>query len=70
MIMLNDKAKIKYLDFTKRSFNSDNSNRRSGVDRRQYSYTLHIPERRGGGDRRNDEDPVQRQGDRDEKTPD
>ena len=30
----------------------DNEGRRSGSDRRNYSYTLHIPERRKGGDRR------------------
>ena len=28
------------------------SERRSGIDRRSYSYTLHIPERRRGPDRR------------------
>ena len=30
----------------------DNGGRRSGGDRRNYSYTLHIPERRSGVDRR------------------
>ena len=30
----------------------DNGGRRSGGDRRNYSYTLHIPERRSGKDRR------------------
>ena len=30
----------------------DNGGRRSGVDRRQFSYTGHIPERRAGEDRR------------------
>ncbi len=30
----------------------DNGGRRSGGDRRNYSYTLHIPERRNGPDRR------------------
>jgi hypothetical protein len=30
----------------------DNGGRRSGGDRRNYSYTLHIPERRGAKDRR------------------
>jgi hypothetical protein len=34
----------------------DNGGRRSGGDRRNYSYTLHIPERRGGRDRRNGTD--------------
>ncbi len=30
----------------------DNGGRRSGVDRRQFSYTSYIPERRSGEDRR------------------
>ena len=30
----------------------DNGGRRSGVDRRQFSYTDHIPERRAREDRR------------------
>jgi len=34
----------------------DNGGRRSGGDRRNYSYTLHIPERRNGQDRRNGSD--------------
>lgn len=31
---------------------TDNGGRRSGGDRRKYSYTLHVPERRNGNDRR------------------
>ncbi len=34
----------------------DNGGRRSGGDRRNYSYTLHIPERRSGLDRRTGSD--------------
>ena len=30
----------------------DNRGRRSGVERRQFSYMIHIPERRSGKDRR------------------
>lgn len=30
----------------------DNGGRRSGVDRRQFSYTAHIPERISGKERR------------------
>jgi hypothetical protein len=30
----------------------DNGGRRSGVERRQFSYNHHIPERRSGEDRR------------------
>ena len=35
---------------------TDNGGRRSGGDRRIYSYTLHVPERRSGVDRREGED--------------
>ncbi len=35
---------------------ADNGGRRLGVDRRQYSYTTHVPERRRGKDRRNGKD--------------
>lgn len=31
---------------------SNNDSRRLGVDRRQFSYDFHIPERRSGKDRR------------------
>jgi len=31
-------------------------NRRIGIDRRQFSYTHHLPERRDGKDRRRDDD--------------
>jgi len=31
----------------------DNGGRRSGIERRELSYTTHIPERRSGKDRRN-----------------
>lgn len=40
----------------KREILPDNSGRRSGVDRRAFSYAMHIPERRFGEDRRNDFD--------------
>ena len=30
----------------------DNGGRRTGVDRRQFSYSIHVPERRSGEDRR------------------
>jgi len=35
---------------------TDNGGRRSGIDRRQFSYYEHIPERRSGKDRRNGND--------------
>ena len=31
----------------------DNGGRRSGIDRRRFSYTNHFPERRSGENRRN-----------------
>jgi hypothetical protein len=34
----------------------DNGGRRTGIDRRQFSYTLHIPERRSGKERRSELD--------------
>jgi hypothetical protein len=34
----------------------DNSGRRSGTDRRKFSYSAHIPELRSGEDRRKDLD--------------
>jgi len=34
----------------------DNGGERSGIERRQFSYTSHIPERRTGKDRRNCDD--------------
>lgn len=34
----------------------DNRGRRKGCDRRQYTYTIHIPERRSGSDRRDPDD--------------
>jgi len=34
----------------------DNGGRRSGHDRRQYSYSVHIPERRNGPERRSGQD--------------
>ena len=34
----------------------DNGGRRTGVDRRQFTYAVHIPERRSGKDRRTNQD--------------
>lgn len=34
----------------------DNGGRRSGVERRRYSYASHIPERRSGEERRSGKD--------------
>ena len=43
-------------DILSRLISLDNGGRRSGGDRRNYSYTLHIPERRNGNNRRSGED--------------
>ena len=34
----------------------EKDNRRTGIDRRQFSYTHHLPERRGEDDRRREKD--------------
>ena len=35
---------------------NDRQNKRIGIDRRQFSYTHHLPERRNGEDRRRADD--------------
>ena len=35
---------------------NDRQNKRIGIDRRQFSYTHHLPERRDGEDRRRTDD--------------
>jgi hypothetical protein len=46
------KAKVQVSPF----FLSDRGGRRLGIDRRRFSYTLHIPERRSGRERRSIKD--------------
>ena len=43
-------------DFLQKLKLVDNDGRRSGADRRQFSYAFHIPERRISTDRRTRED--------------
>jgi len=43
-------------DILERQISLDPGGRRSGGDRRNYSYTLHIPERRKGKNRRSGDD--------------
>jgi len=43
-------------DILERLISLDNGGRRTGTDRRIFSYTLHIPERRNGNDRRSGDD--------------
>jgi len=43
-------------DILEQQISLDNEERRSGVDRRCFSYTLHIPERRKIKDRRSGDD--------------
>jgi hypothetical protein len=46
------RAKVEVSPF----FLSDRGGRRLGIDRRSFSYTLHIPERRSGRERRSRKD--------------
>lgn len=66
--MSNAIAKIEQADSIHSFLMKDHGGRRCGWDRRQYSYTFHIPERRMGRDRRSGED--RRQISRPEVTPD
>lgn len=43
-------------DFLQKMQMIDNGGRRSGADRRQFSYAFHIPERRATTDRRTGDD--------------
>jgi len=45
-------ARIRLLSGEAISIFNDEENRRTGYDRRHYSYAVHIPERRSGLDRR------------------
>jgi len=55
-IMSNTSPKTRQADLINGLFITDNGGRRCVFDRRQYSYTLHIPERRLDRDRRSGED--------------
>ena len=48
-----EKAKLEVSPF----FLSDRGGRRLGIDRRRFTYTFHVPERRIGGERRRIKDP-------------
>ena len=43
-------------DFHEKMLSVDNGGRRSGGDRRNFSYSMHIPERRSGENRRDRDD--------------
>ena len=43
-------------ELTEITLKYDSGGRRLGIDRRQYSYAAHLPERRAGEDRRTGED--------------
>jgi hypothetical protein len=45
-------SKVHDADFEDQIMSEDNGGRRIGVDRRNFSYSLHIPERRSRDDRR------------------
>jgi len=44
------------IDLTTITLKYDNGGRRFGVDRRQYSYAMYLPERRSGEERRGSAD--------------
>lgn len=44
--------KERALHFNNPAFNIDNGGRRLGIERRQFNYSHHYPERRVGGERR------------------
>lgn len=49
-------SKVDVTDSDNPSILKDNGGRRIGVDRRGFSYSLHIPERRSHDDRREGDD--------------
>ena len=53
---MSSRAGIPMIEKKENSISTDNGGRRSGGDRRTYSYTLHVPERRSGADRREGKD--------------
>jgi hypothetical protein len=53
---MNSRVEIAMNEKKQTATSIDNGGRRSGGDRRKYSYTLHVPERRSGNDRRSVKD--------------
>jgi hypothetical protein len=53
---MESRAGISMNEKKQNGISTDNGGRRSGGDRRIYSYTLHVPERRSGTERREGED--------------
>ena len=56
VVIMSSRAGIPMIEKKENSISTDNGGRRSGGDRRTYSYTLHVPERRSGTDRREGKD--------------
>ena len=56
MVIMESLAGITMVEKKQNGTSTDNGGRRSGGDRRTYSYTLHVPERRNGADRREGKD--------------
>ena len=48
-------SKVDVVDSEDQTLLKPNASRRIGVDRRSFSYSLHIPERRSHKDRRKDD---------------
>jgi hypothetical protein len=44
------------LDLSLHQFVDDKAERRAGIERRQFSYSVYIPERRSGQERRREQD--------------
>ena len=51
---------IKMSDYRQKSIHLDKDSRRFGIERRVFSYSAYIPERRSGQDRRGARDPASR----------
>ena len=53
---LNYRKTLHMISTIENSQSNEKENRRTGIDRREFSYTHYLPERRGGKDRRRDKD--------------
>jgi hypothetical protein len=48
--------KLNDVEWSAYQFENDKAERRAGIERRQFSYSAYIPERRGGQERRREQD--------------
>jgi len=49
-------SKLDEVELSAYQIENDKGGRRTGIERRQFSYSLYIPERRMGQERRQDQD--------------